>query len=528
MTTAQAKKDFKITYTSAAAPDMNLFHQYFDEGLKWAKDRMGKSYPLFIGGKEIRPATKPKTIHSPINSDWVIGDFAVAEVSHVSQALDAAQKAKRDWERLGWVERIKIMRKASSLIRERKWELGAAMSLEVGKSRMESMGEVEESADLIDYYAKIMEENKGYVKPMGPSYKETTSSVLRPYGVFACISPFNFPMALATGMSSAALIAGNVIVFKPSPETPWTGYWLNEIYQQAGLPAGVFNFITGDDAVIGDPLWKDDRVDGLAFTGSKEVGMRMVREFSGKFWKPALAELGGKNAAIVCASADLEAAAEGVMRSAFGLQGQKCSACSRIYVEKSVAEKFTQKLIEKTNKIMMGDPTQRDIFLGPVINARAAKRYVEAVESAKNGGQILAGGNRMTGGLFAKGHFVAPTIVHLPLSHELFLRELFLPFTAIAEVENLAEAVREANKVEYGLTAGIFSSKKEEIEFFFENIESGVCYANRKGGATTGAWPGVQSFGGWKGSGTTGKGGCGPYYVSQFMHEQSRTIAELN
>ncbi len=525
-TTAQAKKDFKITYTSSAAPDMNLFHQYFDEGLQWARAQMGKTYPLFIGGKEVVPALKPKAVHSPINSDWVIGHFAMAEVSHVSQALDAAQKAKKSWERLGWVERVKLMRKASSLIRERKWELGAAMSLEVGKSRMESMGEVEESADLIDYYSKIMEENNGYVKPMGPSYKETTSSVLRPYGVFTCISPFNFPMALATGMSSAALIAGNVIVFKPSPETPWTGYLLNEIYQQAGLPAGVFNFITGDDAVIGDPLWKDDRVDGLAFTGSKEVGMRMIKEFSGKFWKPALAELGGKNAAIVCASADLDAAAEGIMRSAFGLQGQKCSACSRIYVEKSVAEKFTQKLIEKTNKIVMGDPTQMNVFLGPVINARAVKRYEEAVRSTQNGGHILVGGSIVKGGIFAKGHFVSPTIARLPLDHELFLRELFLPFTAIAEVASLEEAVKEANKVEYGLTAGIFSSKKEEVEYFFDQVEAGVCYANRKGGATTGAWPGVQSFGGWKGSGTTGKGGCGPYYVAQFMHEQSRTIAD--
>src|SRR5581483_3997884 len=228
----------------------------------------------------------------------------------------------------------------------------AVMSVEVGKSRMESMGDAEESADLIDYYCKQMEEAEGYVKPLGKLLpNEKTCSVLRPFGVFVCIAPFNFPMALSTGMSSAALMAGNAVVYKPAQDTPWTGLMLYEVYRAAGVPAGVFHFITGKGSVIGDAFWTHKNVDGIVFTGSKEVGMRMVKEFSKAYPKPALMELGGKNPTIVCESADLDMAAEGVMRSAFGLQGQKCSACSRVYVHKKVAKPFIDKLVAKTKAL---------------------------------------------------------------------------------------------------------------------------------------------------------------------------------
>jgi 1-pyrroline-5-carboxylate dehydrogenase len=401
------------------------------------------------------------------------------------------------------------------------------MSLEVGKSRLESMGDAEESADLIDYYCSQMEEHDGYVKPLGKLLpNEKTASVLRPYGVFVCIAPFNFPLALSAGMSSAALLAGNTIVYKPAQDTPWTGLMLYECYRAAGIPGGVFNFVTGTGLAIGDALWKNPDVDGIVFTGSKEVGMRMLKEFSHNWPKPTLMELGGKNPAVVTDSADLDMAAEGIMKSAFGLQGQKCSACSRAYVDRQVAKPFIKKLLEKTAAIKIGDPTQRDVYFGPVINAKAVKTFEGAVESAKNGGKILAGGRRMTQGTFAKGHYVEPTIAELPLDHELFCRELFVPFLSVGIVSNLDEAIAESNKAEYGLTAGIFTKNTAEIEKFFDEIQAGVCYANRRTGATTGAWPGVQAFCGWKGSGSTGKGGCGPYYVAQFMREQSRTIME--
>ena len=350
--------------------------------------------------------------------------------------------------------------------------------------------------------------------------------MLRPYGVFACIAPFNFPMALSAGMAGAALVAGNAVVYKPSQEAPWTGLILWEVFKQAGIPGGLFSFVTGDGPGTGEALWKHPLVDGVVFTGSKDVGMRMHREFSARYSKPVLMELGGKNPTYVSETANLDDAATGVMKSAFGLQGQKCSACSRVYAHENIYDAFVKKLVEKTKALTIGDPTLQENYMGPLVHERAVKTYLGAVESAKKGGRILIGGERLGNGAYAKGHFVAPTIAELPLDHELFFRELFAPFLAVGKVDSIEQAIQESNKADYGLTAGIFTAKKEEIQKFFDEVESGVVYANRPTGATTGAWPGVQSFCGWKGSGSSGKGGCGPYYVSQFVREQSRTIME--
>jgi 1-pyrroline-5-carboxylate dehydrogenase len=401
------------------------------------------------------------------------------------------------------------------------------MSLEVGKSRLEAMGDAEESADLIDYYCAQVEEADGFVRPMGRvTPVERNTDVLRPYGVFACIAPFNFPLALSAGMSSAALAAGNAVVYKPAEDTPWTGLRMYEIYRDAGLPAGVFNLLCGRREDIGDLLWQHPGIDGVVFTGSKAVGMRIHAGLSARWIKPCLLELGGKNPALVMPSADLDAAAEGVMRSAFSLQNQKCSATSRVYVHRGVMGPFLERLLERTRGIRIGDPSERDVFFGPVINQRSVERYEHAVAQARSEGTILLGGARLIDGALGKGYYVAPTIARLPLSSSLFREELFVPFLAVAEVESFDQALAEANAVEYGLTAGIFTADERELARFFDEVEAGVCYANKRTGATTGAWPGAQGFCGWKGSGSTGKGGCGPYYVAQFMREQSRTVIE--
>jgi 1-pyrroline-5-carboxylate dehydrogenase len=397
----------------------------------------------------------------------------------------------------------------------------------VGKSRLEAMGDAEESADLIDYYCDQVDDADGFVRPMNRiTPVERNTDVLRPYGVFACITPFNFPLALSAGMSSAALVAGNTVVYKPAEETLWTGLELYQVYRDAGLPPGVFNLLFGSREVIGDPLWQHPEIDGVVFTGSKRVGLRIHAGLSGGWIKPALLELGGKNAAIVLESADLEAAAEGVMRSAFSLQNQKCSATSRVYVQRQVVDPFLEQLVEKTRAIRMGDPSERDVFFGPVINQAAVERFERAVSQARVEGTMVLGGDRLRGGIFDRGHFVAPTIATLPLESTLYREELFVPFVAVGEVADLDQAIGESNRVEYGLTAGIFSRNQAEIARFFDEVEAGVCYANKRTGATTGAWPGAQPFCGWKGSGSTGKGGCGPYYVAQFMREQSRTVIE--
>jgi len=525
-TSAPPSVQSKITYTSANV-DWELFHRQFDDALARVRSQLGRNYPLYIGGAPVDSSSAPIIDTSPVDTQILLGRFAAATPHHVALAVAAARRAQAGWARRDWRERVAILRDAARLIRERKFDLAAVMSLEVGKSRLESMGDAEESADLIDYYCQQMEDANGFVRQMARvTPVERNTDVLRPYGVFACIAPFNFPLALSTGMSAAALVAGNAVVYKPAEDAPWTGMCLYQVYHDAGLPSGVFNYLSGHGSETGDAMWRHPQIDGVVFTGSKEVGMRIHQGSSTRWIKPCLLELGGKNAAIVMDSADLDAAAEGVSRSAFGLQNQKCSATSRVYVHQQVMQSFISKLIEKTRALKMGDPTQRDVFFGPVINPEAVARFERAVVQAKKEGEVLLGGQRLSGPGFDRGHYVAPTIARLPLGSSLFADELFVPFLAIGAVAGLDQAIAETNRTDYGLTAGIFSKREAEIARFFDEVEAGVCYVNKRTGATTGAWPGAQPFTGWKGSGSSGKGGCGPYYVAQFMREQSRTVIE--
>src|SRR5882762_3350 len=524
--TATAPQQSKVTYTSANV-DWELFHRQFDEALARVRAQLGKDYPLYIGRDAVPSGGPPIIDASPIDTSVMLGRFATATPEQVGRAVAAAKAVQRDWAHRPWRERVATLRAAASLIRERKFELAAIMALEVGKSRLESMGDAEESADLIDYYCQELEDANGFVRQMAKvTAVERNTDVLRPYGVFACIAPFNFPLALSTGMSAAALVTGNTVVYKPAEDAPWTGLKLYEGYRDAGVPPGAFNYIPGTGEVTGEALWRHPGIDGVVFTGSKAVGMHIYQGLSRQWIKPCLLEMGGKNAAIVMDTADLDAAAEGVTRSAFGLQNQKCSATSRVYVHQQVAQEFVAKLLEKTKALKIGDPTERDIFFGPVINAESVAKFERAVAQAKREGEIVLGGVRLTGERFDRGHFVAPTIARLPLESALFREELFVPFLAIGEVSGLEQAIAETNKADYGLTAGIFSKRDAEITRFFDAVEAGVCYVNKRTGATTGAWPGAQAFTGWKGSGSSGKGGCGPYYVAQFMREQSRTVID--
>jgi 1-pyrroline-5-carboxylate dehydrogenase len=516
----------KITYTSVDV-DLEAFHRDFDAALERVHGSAGAEYPNWIGGKAASSPRPPLDDVTPIDTSVVLGRFAAAGPPEVDRAVAAARAAQPAWARTPWPERLATLRRVAERIRARRFDLAALMSLEVGKSRLEAMGDAEESADLIEYYCAQMEDASGFVRQMKRvTANEHNTDVQRPYGVFACIAPFNFPLALSTGMSAAALIAGNAVVYKPSEDAPWTGLELYHLYRDAGLPPGVFNFVVGRREEIGDYLWQHPGIDGVVFTGSKPVGLRIHHGISTRWIKPALMELGGKNACLVMESADLDAAAEGVMRSAFGFQNQKCSATSRVYVHRAVAAPFVERLLERTQVMAIGDPTRRDVYFGPVINDRAVARYDQAVAQAQREGNLLTGGRRLTEGALARGLYVAPTVGRLPLTSTLYRDELFVPILAVGEVDGFDEALTHTNAVEYGLTAGIFTGKQAEIERFFDEVEAGVCYANKRTGATTGAWPGAQAFCGWKGSGSTGKGGCGPYYVAQFMREQSRTVIQ--
>jgi len=529
MSTPGQTSSTKITYATMSAERMEDLHRELDRAIEQIKSTFGRNYPLVIGASHIQLAEQFEA-RSPIDTRILLGRFPRAGVEHVRSAIGEARAAFPAWSARPWRERVTLLKKVADRIRARRWELSALMGYEAGKNRLECVGDVEESADLIEYYCNQIEQHDGFevtLGTLGPN--EENSSVLRPYGVWAVISPFNFPLALAAGPSGGALVSGNTVVFKPASATPMLGYALAEVMVEAGMPPGVFNFITGSGSTAGQELITNGDVDGIVFTGSKDVGMHLIRDNATRLTpRPLVIEMGGKNPAIIMKSADLDKASDGVYRSAFGAQGQKCSACSRVYVNGQIRDEFVRLLVEKTRKIKIGNPLDRDVYMGPVINEDAVRTFERAVERARNdGGEILTGGRRLTHGDFAHGHFVEPTIIdRLPVDHPLFAEELFVPITLIGDVTTLDDAIVLANRTEYGLTAGIFSEDDREIAQFFDRIQAGVTYVNRRAGATTGAWPGIQPFGGWKGSTATGKAGGGFYYVQQFMREQSQTVVD--
>jgi 1-pyrroline-5-carboxylate dehydrogenase len=516
----------KITYATLRNDNEEL-HALYEAGIEKARGMLGGHHPNYVGGQP-RDGEGEFEKRSPIDES-LLASFAKGTRQDVKDAVAAARAAFPDWSGRPWQERVALLRRAADLISERQMELAALMAMEVGKNRLEALGDVEETADLIRWVCDMVEQNDGFERPMGnlgdPAVH--TRSVLKPHGVWAVISPFNFPMALSGGPSGAALVAGNTVIYKPSSDAPLSGLKLYEVYRDAGLPDGVFNLVAGPGETVGEELKEHEGIDGLVFTGSFEVGFSLYREFARTYPKPIVVEMGGKNPAIVSRKADVEEAAEGIMRSAFGFSGQKCSANSRVYVERPAYEPFLRQLVEKTAGITIGDPLQRQNWLGPVINAKAAARYENAVGEARREGRLAIGGDRLTDGGLENGFFVEPTVaVDLPPHHRLFRDELFVPFTVVTPVDSVDEALGLANDSVYGLTAGFFSEDRAEVDEFLRRIQAGVVYVNRRAGATTGAWPGIQPFGGWKGSGSTGKAGGGLYYVQQFMREQSQTIVD--
>lgn len=520
---------FKLTYATMHNPPDEL-HIKFEAAITQLKANLGKEYGLIIDNRDVFVAEKFED-RSPVNTDWVLAVMQKGGVAEARAALAAARRAAPKWAGTPWRERVSLLRKAADLIDERLYELGAAMCLEVGKNRMESLGDVAETADLIRYACDQMEANKGFIRKMGrdpiSGFKVTNTSILRPYGVWLVISPFNFPTALTGGPTGAALVTGNTVVMKPATDTPWIVRLLAECFRDAGLPEGVLNFVTGPGRTLGQALIESPEVDGVTFTGSFDVGMKIFRDFAqGKYVRPTILELGGKNPAIVSRRANLEDAAAGIVRSAFGLQGQKCSACSRVFVEAPVYEALVARLVELTKKINVGDPSVKSNWMGPVINQASYADYQRFCADLAEHGRVLTGGQVLMDGELAKGYYCAPTLVaDLPYDHPLWQEEMFLPITTIGKVKNLDQAMKLANDVNYGLTAGFYGSKRE-AKWFFEEIQAGVTYANRPQGATTGAWPGFQPFGGWKGSGSSGKNAGGYYYLQLYMHEQIRTLVE--
>jgi 1-pyrroline-5-carboxylate dehydrogenase len=505
----------RITYADLAVP----------------ADDMHEQYELALGalrrdcGADAGPVGEDRHVErSPVDTRLVLGRFAAAGTGDVHRAVATARGAGPAWAGRSWQERLEILERTGESVSEQVHALAAILTLETGKTRLEALGEAEEAAEFFRYYSGRWRAVGGFDRPMASaSDRERTVSSLRPHGVWAVIAPFNYPLALIAGPVAAALAAGNTVVVKAAEQGCLSALRLRDIAVSAGVPAEAFQVLLGDGGTGADLVGSG--VDGITFTGSHEVGTGILRRTAAGPWpRPVICEMGGKNTALVTRHADIDAAADGIVRSAFGYGGQKCSACSRVLVERTVRDDLVNAVVERASRLRVGDPGEAGTDYGPLIDERAALRYGRAVEQAARSGSVLTGGSRLTGGALAHGVYLEPAVVEVPRDHPLWREELFVPLLAVSSFDGFAEALDEANATPFGLTAGLFSDDEQEIDAFLGSMQAGVLYVNRPSGATTGAWPGMQPFGGWKGSGSTGRGGGGEHYAQLYTREQSRTV----
>jgi 1-pyrroline-5-carboxylate dehydrogenase len=482
------------------------------------RTRFGTTYPLIIGGREVE---KPKTFASPnpARRSEIVGLHAVAERDDVDAALSSVTEAFPGWSRTPAAERVAIMRRAAQLVRERRYELSALVMLEVGKTWDEADGEVAEAVDLIEWYARQMLSLDG-ARQLTPIANETAEFFYVPLGAGLVISPWNFPLALTVGMLSAAIVAGNTAIVKPSSNSPTTVAILVSLLRDAGLPAGVVSYLTGSGSELGLPLVDDPRVRYVAFTGSRDVGVQIyehaARVVPGQRWlKRVQLEMGGKNAILVDETADLDRAAEAIVISAFGFQGQKCSAGSRAIIVDRVYDALVPKIVERAKRLKVGDPTDATVSVGPLIDDAAYRRVREYIEVGKTEGRLLLGGDSPSNG------FISPTIFgDVAPTARIAQEEIFGPVLAIIRARDFSDGLRIANGTEYGLTGSLFSTDRSRIDEARRSFHVGNLYVNRK---STGAFMGVHPFGGFNMSGTDTKAG-GPDYLLFFL--QGKAVGE--
>ncbi|MGF9649162.1 aldehyde dehydrogenase family protein [Pseudarthrobacter oxydans] len=480
--------------------------------------------PHVIAGAPRREGTEFLR-ENPSHPTQVVSKAYAATQELVQEAVDASRAAQRAWSRVPVSERAAKVRAGIDYVNGNvdAWALRAA--LETGKPWNDAKVEALETLQFLEIYPSYVTEEGYFEDPRqqdGDDHYTSgavlNASVLRPYGVFGVITPFNYPGALASGPAIAAVLAGNGVVIKTSSLAPWTGLAVYEMFEAMDLPAGLVNVIHGG----GKELVATD-VDGIAFTGSAETGKLIAQTINdGPYPRPFIAEMGGKNPLIVTDTANLEQAADAIIYSAFHLTGQKCSALSRVLVDAGSHEKLVELLSARINTFTLGAPEQ-DADLGPVINEGAVRKYKEILQQAKaEGFAYWQARNGAT-----EGYFVSPLLIAgVPANHPLAREEHFLPVVTISPVEGFEQAITEANASEYGLTAGIFTGEAAEAEEFLHLIEAGCVNVNIDGHATSGWWPGPQTFGGWKGSGSTGIQGFGKWYVQQFMRQQARKVPQ--
>lgn len=494
----------------------------YREALERVAARFGVHYPLIIGGDRVSTPDHIASVN-PSQPAQVIGYTARADVALAEQALQAALQAFEGWSRTPVEARARILFKAAALLRRRRHEFSALMTCEVGKNWWEADADTAEAIDFLEFYGRVMLRLNG-PQPLTRIPGEDNELYYIPLGVGVVIAPWNFPLAILAGMSSAAVVAGNTVVLKPASSAPVVAAWYVQLMEEAGLPPGVINYLPGAGEAIGDFLVSHSRTRFVSFTGSREVGLRIselaARPAPGQKWiKRVLAEMGGKDAIVVDAGADLEEAATGIVASAFGFQGQKCSACSRAIVHQDVYERVLDRVVELTRALKVGPATDPDTMVGPLIDERAYQKVRGYIEVGKGEGRLVCGGGPAPEA--GPGYFLRPTVFsEVPAGARIAQEEIFGPVLAFIRARDFREAIGLANATEYGLTGSVYSRNRENLEYARREFHAGNLYFNRK---CTGALVGVHPFGGFNLSGTNAKAGGRDYLL---LLTQAKCVSE--
>jgi len=513
-----SREQYKPTELIDFSDENNI--ESMQNALDRVKGKLGQTYSLKLGGQE-KTTDDTFTSFNPGNIDEVIGHFQKAGEREADMAVEAASEAFKSWSRVSVEERANCLFKASDIMRERRMELAAWMVYEVGKSWAEADGDVVETIDFLEFYGQEALRYSGRKEVVSFSGESPYMEYI-PLGVGVIIPPWNFPLAITSGMATAAIVSGNTIVLKPSSDAPATAYQLVSIMEEAGLPPGVLNYLTGPGALAGEKLVRHPKTRFISFTGSMEVGLGINKAAAemvdGPVWiKRVVAEMGGKNAIIVDSEANLEEAAIGVVSSAFGYNGQKCSACSRLIVVEDVHEELMKKVVEKTSALKLGDPTERTNFMGPVVNESSIRKIEEYVEIGKEEGELLIGGERGEG----NGYYYKPTIFDgIDRGARLAQEEIFGPVLAVLKAKDFDDALDIANDTIFGLTGAVYTDNNDKWEKSVREFHVGNLYRNRK---CTGALVGVHPFGGFNMSGTDSKAGGADYLL---LFQQAKSVSE--
>jgi 1-pyrroline-5-carboxylate dehydrogenase len=506
------------TYVDFSKPENRAA---FEKTLADVKARFGQEMPIVIGGERVKGnGTFAST--NPSRPAEALGRFQLGTPELATRAIETAHAAFATWSRVPARERAAYLIEAAKRMKERRHTFSAWMVFEVGKSWGEADADTAEAIDFMEYYAREMLRYDG-AHPVTQLPGEKDQLVYVPIGAGAVIPPWNFPLAICVGMTTAAIVSGNTVVLKPASDSPMIAWQFFELMEEIGLPAGVLNFLTGSGGTVGDPLVRHPKTRFVSFTGSKEVGIginKLAAEVQpGQIWlKRVVAEMGGKDAIIVDEEADLDAAVEGVAVSAYGFQGQKCSACSRAIVSEKLYDAFVEKLKVRVEKISVGEVDEYGYYMGPVVSAGAKKKILEYIESGRREGRVVTGGGPVPG---KDGHFIQPTVIaDVAPNAKIAQEEIFGPVLAVIRVKSFDEALAVANGTEYGLTGAVYTKNPEKIERAKREFFVGNLYINRK---CTGAMVGCHPFGGFNMSGTDSKAG-GRDYLLLFL--QAKSIAE--